>query len=159
MDLTFKTSEGRFNYRACAVIINNNKILAMKDKRSPYYYLPGGRVALHESAEDALLRELEEELHVKGMIVRPLWLNQSFFTEDVTGERFHEICVYFLVDVSDTYILKKGESFISNEGKRSHTFIWLPFENLKQEYFYPNFIKTEIFNLPAEFTIRTEIEE
>lgn len=29
MDITFKTSEGKFNYRVCAVIINDDKILAM----------------------------------------------------------------------------------------------------------------------------------
>lgn len=159
MDLTFKTDEGRFNYRVCAVIISNEKILAMKDDRSPYYYLPGGRVALHERAEDALLRELREELHIEGKILRPLWLNQSFFTEDVTKERFHEICLYFLVDVRGTYIMGKGDSFVSNECKRTHTFTWLPFEKLKDEYFYPNFLKTEIFHLPKEFTLRTEIED
>ena len=47
MDITFKTSEGKFNYRVCAVIINDDKILAMQDERSPYYYLPGGRVSLN----------------------------------------------------------------------------------------------------------------
>ena len=27
----------KFNYRACAIIINDNKILALKDEVSPYY--------------------------------------------------------------------------------------------------------------------------
>lgn len=61
MDITFKTSEGKFNYRVCAVIINDDKILAMQDERSPYYYLPGGRVSLNETAEKAILREIKEE--------------------------------------------------------------------------------------------------
>ena len=46
MDITFHTSEGRFNYRVCAIFLHQNKVLAMRDERSPYYYLPGGRVAL-----------------------------------------------------------------------------------------------------------------
>ena len=37
-------------------------------------------------------------------------------------------------------------------------FEWLDFDQLKEEYFYPLFLKKEIFNLPNEFTIRTEIE-
>lgn len=78
MDITFKTEEGRFNYRVCAIIVNDNKLLAMQDERSPYYYLPGGRVNLHEAAEDALLREIREELEVDAKIIRPLWFNQSF---------------------------------------------------------------------------------
>ena len=52
MDISFKTEEGRFNYRVCGIIIHNNKILAMHDERSPYYYLPGGRVQINETAED-----------------------------------------------------------------------------------------------------------
>ena len=62
MDITFKTNGGRFNYRVCAVILHGEKILAMKEPRTPYYYLPGGRVNLHEQAEQAVLREVKEEL-------------------------------------------------------------------------------------------------
>ena len=43
MDITFHTGEGRFNYRVCAIFLHQNKVLAMRDERSPYYYLPGGR--------------------------------------------------------------------------------------------------------------------
>ena len=57
MDITFKTEQGRFNYRVCGMIIHGGKILAMHDQRSPYYYLPGGRVQLGETVEEAVLRE------------------------------------------------------------------------------------------------------
>lgn len=39
MDVSFKTNDGKFNYRVCAVMINNGRILAMHDERSPYYCL------------------------------------------------------------------------------------------------------------------------
>ena len=39
MDISFKKGNEKFNYRACAIIINSGKILAMKDDNSPYYYL------------------------------------------------------------------------------------------------------------------------
>ena len=105
MDVTFKTDDGTFNYRACAVIVDGGKILAMKDSRSPYYYLPGGRVNLGETAEAAVLREVREELQIDAEVLRPLWLCQSFFTEDVSRESYHELCLYFLVDVSKTDLL------------------------------------------------------
>lgn len=158
MDITFKTESGRFNYRVCAMIIHEGKILAMHDDRSPYFYLPGGRVALHERAEDAVLRELREELGIEARIDRPLWLNQAFFTEDVNKEKYHELCIYFLMDISGTDLLARGETFTQAEGRRTHTFHWLPLERLRQEYFYPLFLKEEIFHLPTEFTIRTENE-
>lgn len=158
MDITF-TAEGRkFNYRACAVIVHDGRVLAMHDGRSPYYYLPGGRVKLGETAERAVEREIEEELRATPRVVRPLWLNQAFFTEDVSGAGYHELCVYFLVDVSDTGLLSRGEKFTLPEGGRRLDFEWLPFERLKDEYFYPGFLKEAIFDLPAEFTLRTEWE-
>ena len=68
MDLSFTFENQKFNYRVCAVILSGNRILAMHDERSPYYYLPGGRVTMGETAEHAVLRELREET---GLIAEP----------------------------------------------------------------------------------------
>lgn len=158
MDISYKTESGKFNYRVCAMIISDGKILAMHDERSPYFYLPGGRVKMGETAEDAVIREVREELGIIAKIARPLWLNQAFFTEDVDHLRYHELCIYFLMDISETDLLERGNEFTVNEGKKTHIFEWLDFDQLKEEYFYPLFLKKEIINLPNEFTIRTEIE-
>ena len=58
MDISFKSENQKFNYRVCAMMIFNGKILAMHDERSPYFYLPGGRVEMGETAEHAVLREV-----------------------------------------------------------------------------------------------------
>lgn len=158
MDISFINSEGKFNYRVCGIIINDNKILAMKDERSPYYYLPGGRVMMGERAEDAIVREIKEELEIDSSIIRPLWLNQGFFLEDVEQIRYHELCIYFLMNIEDSDLLKKGEKFCIKEGVHLHEFEWLDFDSLKDLYFYPLFLKEEIFNLPEKFTLRTEIQ-
>lgn len=158
MDLSFKAGNEKFNYRVCAMMISDGKILAMHDERSPYYYLPGGRVAMGETAEAAVLREVREELNITPRIVRPLWLNQAFFREDVDNLHYHELCIYFLMDISNTDILSRGEQFEAKEGKRTHRFEWLEFTRLREEYFYPLFLKEEIFRLPETFTIRTEVE-
>ena len=111
-----------------------------------------------ETAEHAVVREVEEELNIKAKIVRPLWLNQGFFTEDVDKLNYHEICLYFLMDVSETGLLERGDRFTFYEGQHTHDFEWLEFERLQNEYFYPIFLKTEIFNLPEHLTLRTEYE-
>lgn len=113
---------------------------------------------MNESAEHAVIREVQEELNITPKIIRPLWLNQAFFTEDVDGQNYHELCVYFLMDISDTDIFSKGKRFTLQERHHTHDFEWLEFERLKTEYFYPLFLKNEIFNLPDEFTIRMERE-
>lgn len=153
MDITFKTEQGNFNYRVCGIITHGGKILAMKNGRTPYYFLPGGRVRLGETVEDAVLREIREELEIDARIVRPLWFNQGFFTEDVTGEQFHEICLYFLMDISHTGLLSRGKRFTVNENGQQHRFEWLDFDRLKDEYFYPIFLREKIFELPEELTI------
>lgn len=158
MDITYVAGREKFNYRVCAVIISGGKILAMRDERSPYFYLPGGRVQLGETAERAVIREVEEELCVTPTILRPLWLNQGFFTEDVDQLRYHELCIYFLMDVSGTGLLDRGERFTLHEGSHRHDFEWLAFERLQDEYFYPLFLKTSIFDLPEQFTLQTEYE-
>jgi len=106
-----------------------------------------------ETAEDAVVREVQEELGVEAKIIRPLWLNQAFFTEVVSGEKYHELCLYYLMDVSQTPLLSWGERFERTEGKHHHSFEWLPFEQLQQEYLYPTFIKTAIFHLPEHLEV------
>ena len=81
MDITYVSNRKKFNYRVCAIIISNNKILAMHDERSPYFYLPGGRVKFGETAEEAASRELFEEI---GLTVG----NMELFTV-CSGEEQH----------------------------------------------------------------------
>ena len=161
MDISFQTANGKFNDRVCGMIISDGKILAMHDERSPYYYLPGGRVQIGETYEEAVVRELREELGIEAAIARPLWLNQGFFTEDVDHLRYHELCLYFLMDVSKTDLLSRGEAFTCTDAEngRPLRFEWLPFERLKDEYFYPLFLKEKIFDLPDELTLLTNREE
>lgn len=158
MDIVLKTKNGRFNYRACAVIINDDKILVMTDENAPYYYLIGGKVELHETAENAVLREIKEETGVDAEIVRPLWICQNFFTECVTNDKYHEVCFYFLVDISKTDILNKGNKFTVKEGKHTLNFEWLKTDEIDGRYIVPEFLKKEIKSLPESLKMITVTE-
>ena len=158
MNISYISGNNKFNYRVCAVITEGGRLLAMHDERSPYYYLPGGRVKLNETAEEAVLREVREELGIEAAIVRPLWLNQAFFNEDVDKLNYHELCIYFLMDVSKTDLLKRGDRFTLREREHTHDFEWLEFARLRGEYFYPVFLKEKIFELPETFTLIEERE-
>ena len=158
MDISLKVEGGRFNYRVCAMMIDGERILVMRDKDTSHYYLPGGRVGFGEIAEEAVVREVEEELGVTPRVVRPLWLNQAYYNEEDGKGRVHELCLYFLMNVSGTDLLSRGDRFVLCEGEKTHTFAWMEFDRLEREYFYPLFLKTEIFRLPEVFTLRTEVQ-
>ena len=156
MDVCFKTENGVFNYRVCGIILHDDKILALHDERSPYFYLPGGRVNLHEKSSAAILRELKEELLIDAKIIRALWVDENFFIEDVNRKKYHEICIYYLIDVSQTDLLNRGEKFVIHEGNKTLTFKWLDIHSLDKQYLNPPFIKKEILNLPETLTLRVE---
>lgn len=156
MDITFKTEGARFNLRAAAIMINDGKVLAMSDERSPYFYLPGGKIALGETAEEAALRELREELGIECSVLRPVYIAQSFFTEEGSGEHFHEICFYLLIDCSNTDLISRGESFIIRERHHTLEFKWLPVNALEDAYFYPTFLRERMKKLPEGVEMITE---
>ena len=158
MDLTFRMEEGTFNFRVAAVIAHEGKLLIMQDPEAPYWYLPGGRVQLHEQAEAALLREMGEELGIAPTIVRPLWLVQHFYFEVVNREQYHELGLYMLVDVSGTELLQRGEEFSVREDDHVNTFRWVEFEKLEQLYLHPVFMKKAIFHLPEQLEWITQTE-
>ncbi|KUF44009.1 MAG: NUDIX domain-containing protein [Myroides sp.] len=52
-------------YLASALITDkNNRLLTVRKKTSTYYMMAGGKLELGETPEQALIRELNEELHL-----------------------------------------------------------------------------------------------
>ena len=149
MDVTFQTDVGRFNYRVAGVLIHENRLLVMTDERSPYYYLPGGRVSMNEESTMAIKREIKEELDVEVEVTQLLWIVENFFVEQQSQEQFHEIGMYYLLQLTEEDILKRGQEFIMNEGGyKKLSFLWIPLEKIKHLNIYPLFLKERIMNLP-----------
>ncbi|SDP29676.1 NUDIX hydrolase [Clostridium gasigenes] len=152
-DITFKTETVRFVYRVAGIIIHNNKLLVMKDENSPYYYIPGGKVGLQELSTDAIKREIREEINIDVKVKRMLWIVENFFKDDESGENFHEIGFYYLLELNDEKIFEKGNEFIMTEGGTHRlVFYWKPLEEIKDLYVYPLFIKENILKLPNSIT-------
>lgn len=160
MDVTFQTDVGRFNYRVAGVLIHENRLLVMTDERSPYYYLPGGRVSMNEESTMAIKREIKEELDVEVEATQLLWIVENFFVEQQSQEQFHEIGMYYLLQLTEEDILKRGQEFIMNEGGyKKLSFLWLHLEKIKHLNIYPLFLKERIMNLPQVPEHLVEIKE
>lgn len=151
IDLTLKTDFGYFNHRVAAVIVNNGSLLAQKNPIDDSYYLVGGRVSFGESTQEALTREIREELKIEIQSYKPLWVNECFFTE--SGKYFHEIGVYYSVDISDTNFNHFEDSFELTEKNRTNHYEWIDIESINDVAIYPQFIKEEIKNTNTDLKL------
>lgn len=147
MDLTFRTEQGRFNYRVGAVIINDGKILMAKSDGSPYYSV-GGRVQFGETAEQAVLREVYEETGVNAEIDRPLLVHENFFVAQETGEFYHEISLYFLIKQNPAFAAALKCDSYTDRGTKEKLH-WLDIDKLGELNAKPDFYATELKNLPT----------
>ncbi|VTG67602.1 mutT/nudix family protein [Streptococcus pneumoniae] len=63
-DFRTKVDNTVFGVRATVLILQNRKLLVTKDKGK--YYTIGGAIQVNEKTEDAVVREVKEELGVKA---------------------------------------------------------------------------------------------
>ncbi|MFY9283446.1 MAG: hypothetical protein WAO56_04955 [Miniphocaeibacter sp.] len=83
----------------------------------------------------------------------------KFFIEDISREKYHELGIYFLINIKND-VLKNKENFtVYENNNKKLEFTWLSFEKLKDEYLYPEFIKERIFDLPKTMELIVEKEE
>ncbi|MES5893612.1 MULTISPECIES: NUDIX hydrolase [Bacillus cereus group] len=141
MDLTFKVEETCFNYRVGAICKHDNKILILQNEGEDYWYVPGGRVKMLENSEDALRRELAEELGVPIEVKRLIWSVESFFT--LSERKFHEISFYYEVELHELPANGVDQYILEEEG-RTYVFKWVPVEALDAYNLQPAFIKDKV---------------
>jgi 8-oxo-dGTP pyrophosphatase MutT (NUDIX family) len=71
-DMTVPCGEGLINLRVGAILLRDGKFLMASNRRDPYMYSVGGRIQFGETAEQAVVREAEEETGVKVSKVEEL---------------------------------------------------------------------------------------
>lgn len=95
--------ENQIEIIARAVIINDGKLLLNKWTEAEHYFFPGGHVEYGEFMEDALVREINEELGVKIVISGFIGLSENMFEDERTGKH-HEINIVFSGEIKDENI-------------------------------------------------------
>lgn len=146
MDCGFKNEEGWFRYRAAAIIIEDGCVLMANNELEPYYYSVGGAVHLHETAEDAVKREVLEETGCTYEIDRLAFIHENFFKDDAVaaGVPCHEVAFYYLMKPRGT---KELNSNSFTQGVRENM-CWLPIDNLSQYRVYPTFFQDRLYSIP-----------
>ncbi|MEE1061590.1 MAG: NUDIX domain-containing protein [Ruminococcus sp.] len=148
MDCTFKTTEGKFNYRVAAIIKNGSKILmANNPEYKTCCYSVGGRVRLNETLEEAIVREVFEETGIKAEIDRMGFIHENFFT-NFEGELYHELSIFFYIKPNEE-ILKIKDGHLTNDGPNGEYLKWIDINEKQDINIYPEFYLTELKN-PSE---------
>ena len=140
MDCSFKQENKKFRYRAAAIIIHDNKILFAKNDKDDYYYSVGGGVHMNETAEEAVVREVQEETGVTYEVERLAVIHENFFENpggtlgDIKG---HEVAFYFLMKPRGT---KELHSNSVTQGIKEEM-RWIPIKDLDKYKAFPTFLK------------------
>lgn len=145
MDTSFKMEKEVFNYRVAAVWIENGHILLHKQTKESYWALPGGRAEMLEDSKSCLAREMAEELDVNVTPSRLLWVTENFFTYN--AKKYHELGFYYKVNPADGKSHYRQGPFFGPEGERL-TYEWVPLDAVAQMELYPEFLRSELSQLP-----------
>ncbi|MFH1585825.1 MAG: NUDIX domain-containing protein [archaeon] len=93
-------SEGKFIVASGPVIIEDKKILLVKDDKDPFYKLPGGTVKEGESLEDACKKRAEEEINADIEIIKPLMPN-ILYENPKTKEKMTIVLINYLAKLKN----------------------------------------------------------
>lgn len=146
-DCGFVQGNKWFRYRAAAIIVEDGCVLFVGNESANYYYSVGGGVHLGETAEDAVLREVQEETGVRYEIDRLAIIHENFFRDKRdngdTVMDCHEIAFYFLMKPRGTKQLNSNSFTLGNHKEEMY---WLPIDKLEKYRAFPSFMKDYLTN-------------
>lgn len=130
----FRTKVGNtvFGVRATALIVEEGKLLVVEDEDG--FYTIGGAIQVGERTEEAVIREVKEELGVKAQAGQLAFVVENRFEQ--AGVHFHNIEFHYLVD------LLEDAPLTMQEDERQLPCRWIALNQLHTVPLKPGFLKT-----------------
>lgn len=147
-DMCVRCGEGVINIRVGAIITKDNHVLMVRNNRDNFFYSVGGRIQFGETAEQAVKREVREELGFEMEIDRLGFICEAYFYGTIGDKQerlIYEPAFYFYMIVPDDFELE-SKTFL--EDGSPEYLEWVPFDTEKTVY--PEFFKTELNNPSRE---------
>ena len=128
--------------RAAAVIIKNKKLLLFHRHKDGevYYVLPGGGIEKNESPEEAVIREVKEELNLE--VKNP----KKLFEFTNLGHREY----YYLIKEFSGKLKAIGDS--EGGGRIKDEVVWCNYDDLKEIRLLPEKAKTKLLKFFKELS-------
>ncbi len=143
-DLAFEFDNNFFVYRVGALIIRNNKLLMATNPNVTFYYTVGGRVLFGETSEEAVVREVREEIGIELEIERLVYVNECFYRIGKNKMFAHEIALYYIMKDDDAL---DNITMTYVDGTYKNTLKWFDIADLNKQHIYPEFLQTELLNI------------
>jgi ADP-ribose pyrophosphatase YjhB (NUDIX family) len=146
-NIAFGKGNVRFYFRVAGVMLHGDEVLLHRADYEDFWSLPGGRVEMLERADEAIVRELQEELEVEARIERLLWVAENFF--DFEGTKYHELGLYYLMVLPLDWALFGAEPFWRQEPSGIKIlFCWFDLAELDGLRVNPAFLGRGLRSLP-----------
>ena len=141
-DIKYDKDIFSFAYRVSALIYNKDKtkILLFYGENSNFYMLPGGKVHELEKSEDAIKREINEELEFKNLQFELRGISEEIVKQD--GKNIHQITITYGSIYENEIIKEKFKSIESDW----ISFEWIDIKKLGNLKIHPSNISKMVNN-------------
>ena len=158
MDIEMGFEGAKFKFRVGGILHCGGKYLAVKMNNNNFFCLPGGHVEIGEDTQQAVLREMREELGFEVKIDRLVAVNENFFLAE-DKKQLHELGFYYVVSAVNESDINKSDYQIDehDKGKIVHLdFKWFSLDELKNIDFRPKFLVECLENKQTTIKITKE---
>ena len=142
--ISYEENGNKFNFRVSAIILDSTKksILIHQIRDRNFWLLPGGRLEMLESSEQAISREMKEELNISTCKRKLGIISEDFF--NFNGKSYHEMGFTYIITLpQNSPLLNKEGIFKGKEGEK-YLFKWHKIDKIKELDFRPKFLIKEI---------------
>ena len=145
MDLKIKTEKEEFHGRTCGIIKQENKFLIMRVNKTSYYHIPGGHIEIGEDSEQAVIREIKEEIGCDVQETSLFLIQENFWTRN--AKKCHGIEFYYIIKLKQQLQMQNYEKIENDKGEEKLLeFKWVTAEELKNIDLRPINIRDMLIN-------------
>ena len=142
-----------FNFRTALWIERDNKVYVEVKPTIHFTTVPGGRIKMLENTKEGLLREIEEEMHIKLDIneIKLKTVIENFFEDG--GKLFHEAYYLYKLEVKE-----EDNRFIDNAinyDSEASYYKWVEKDKLKEVNLLPEVLR----NISSEDKVEHIIQD
>lgn len=144
MDLTLEVEDYVLNIRAAGVFMHNDKVLIHNNVNSDHCCLPGGRIEIGENSQEAIKREIKEEMGKDIEIIDYIATIENFF--EMKNKKYHEIFFLYKVEFANKEDQKINHIIYNAEGKQYLQYEWIDLKDIEKYNLLPKCLKEILKN-------------